>query len=209
MGKNPRREGMVDASNYMIQPILMGSSLLLISFTIRLNLTPLPVQKCILISRWENKHKYLEVLASAEPRCWTCSAEQGLRFWSLFKSVLLLCIWCPCMFHAAGICELPSPPLQRGELSEVLVQGKSRGQRGWSHLPRVSPAEPALLRCGWGPWPLDGALIPFVGRGKCAGIPALCRAYLGTSFQRSSCSALKGGSSSVIWALHEMAGFEW
>lgn len=69
MGKNPKREGMVDASNYMIQPILMGSSLLLISFMIRLNLTPLPVQKCARDQDGKISINALEVLASAEPRC--------------------------------------------------------------------------------------------------------------------------------------------
>lgn len=60
-GKNPKRERMVDASNYVIQPVLMGSSLQFFVTHFLYDLPELDSFACAKMyerSRWENNHKY-------------------------------------------------------------------------------------------------------------------------------------------------------
>ena len=110
--------------------------------------------------RWENTYKYhfvLEVLASIEPKMYrpavlsrACNFDTCSIF-SVVKLRQVVLFWCTWMFHAGGIYELCSHPVQRGKLSELCVQGKSRGQRGWSKLPWGH-----LLNLPW--WGASGGL---------------------------------------------------
>lgn len=63
-----------------------------------------------------------------------CNFDTCLIF-SMVKLREVVLFWCTWMFHAAGVYELPSHPLQWGKLSKLYMQGKSRGQKGWSNLP--------------------------------------------------------------------------
>lgn len=99
------------------------------------NVQEIKVRKCIWIPlcigstclHW-SKMYHPAVLSRA------CNFDTCLIF-SMVKHREVVLFWCTWMFHAAGVYELPSHPLQWGKLSELYMQGKSRGQRGWSNLP--------------------------------------------------------------------------